>query len=117
MMHGRYMTEWWETAYQIMDSSRCSREQVMSALNRTFALTPETYDLIENTSTISYSGMVSSYLCTVTLADKFHIVHIFENYLFRCVPQVLDSIRTQFLKYIIKTPVNKLRPSTTVPVT
>lgn len=58
IMHGRYMTEWWETAYMRMGSN-CTRGEVMSALNRTFALTPETYDLIENTSTVSYSGIVS----------------------------------------------------------
>ncbi len=56
-MHGRYMTEWWDTAYQKVNSS-CTKEEVMSALNRTFALTPETYALMENSSAISYSGLV-----------------------------------------------------------
>ena len=58
LMHGRYMTEWWETAYREVNSS-CTRDQVMKALNKTFALTPETYALMENTSAMAYSGMVS----------------------------------------------------------
>ncbi len=68
IMHGRYMTEWWETAYERVNSS-CTREQVMMALNNTLALTPQTYDLIENASTVSYSGIVSMYrfCCTTTI--------------------------------------------------
>ena len=52
------MKDWWETAYQKVNST-CAREEVMQALNKTLALTPETYALMENTSAISYSGLVS----------------------------------------------------------
>ena len=61
LMHGRYMTEWWETAYAGINSS-CTRDEVMRALNKTFALTPETYALMENTSAMAFSGMVKSKL-------------------------------------------------------
>ncbi len=57
IMHGRYMTEWWDTAYKHVNSS-CTREQVMMALNKTYAITPESYALMENSSAVSYSGMV-----------------------------------------------------------
>ena len=57
IIHGRYMTEWWETAYEHVNSS-CTREEVMTALHKTFAITPETYALMENSSAVSYSGMV-----------------------------------------------------------
>ncbi len=57
IMHGRYMTEWWDTAYEDVNSS-CTREEVMTALHKTFAITPETYALMENSSAVSYSGMV-----------------------------------------------------------
>ena len=56
-MHGRYMTEWWETAYREVNSS-CTRDEVMRALNKTLAFTPETYDLMENSSAKSYAGIV-----------------------------------------------------------
>ena len=59
ILHGRYMKDWWETAYTKVNSI-CTREEVMKALNKTLALTPETYALMENTSAISYSGMVST---------------------------------------------------------
>ena len=58
ILHGRYMKDWWETAYKKVNS-KCTREEVMRALNKTLALTPETYALMENTSAVSYSGMVS----------------------------------------------------------
>ena len=53
------MKDWWETAHTKVNSN-CTREQVMKALNKTLALTPETYALMENTSAVSYSGMVST---------------------------------------------------------
>ena len=51
------MKDWWETAY-LKVNSNCTREEVMEALNKTLALTPETYALMENASAVSYSGMV-----------------------------------------------------------
>lgn len=53
------MKDWWETAHTNVNSN-CTREEVMKALNKTLALTPETYALMENSSAISYSGMVST---------------------------------------------------------
>ena len=53
------MKDWWETAHTKVNSN-CKREEVMKALNKTLALTPETYALMENTSAISYSGMVNT---------------------------------------------------------
>ena len=57
------MKEWWETAHTELNSE-CTRDEVMTALNKTIAITPETYALMENSSAVSYSGMVSS---------KFHL--------------------------------------------
>ena len=51
------MKDWWETAYTKVNSN-CTRDQVMRALNKTLAITPETYALMENSSAVSYSGMV-----------------------------------------------------------
>ena len=51
------MKDWWETAYTQVNSN-CTRDQVMRALNKTLAITPETYALMENSSAVSYSGMV-----------------------------------------------------------
>jgi hypothetical protein len=51
------MKDWWETAYTKV-ASNCTREQVMRALNKTLALTPETYALMENSSAVAYSGLV-----------------------------------------------------------
>ncbi|XP_064393896.1 gamma-aminobutyric acid type B receptor subunit 2-like [Halichondria panicea] len=63
IMHGRYMTEWWDTAYKHVNSS-CTREQVMMALNKTYAITPESYALMENSSAVSYSGMTPAEFLT-----------------------------------------------------
>ena len=56
------MKDWWETAYTKVDS-RCIRDEIMIALNKTLALTPETYALMENASAVVYSGMVSNTVC------------------------------------------------------
>lgn len=58
ILHGRYMKDWWETAHAKVNSN-CSRDDVMRALNKTLALTPETYALMENSSAVAYSGLVS----------------------------------------------------------
>lgn len=52
------MKDWWETAHEKV-TSRCTRDEVMNALNKTLALTPETYALMENSSATAYSGLVS----------------------------------------------------------
>ena len=52
------MKDWWETAYTKVNSN-CTRDEVMRALNKTLALTPETYALMENSSAVAYSGLVS----------------------------------------------------------
>ena len=52
------MKDWWETAHAKVNSN-CSRDDVMRALNKTLALTPETYALMENSSAVAYSGLVS----------------------------------------------------------
>ena len=57
ILHGRYPHDWWESAYQTVDS-RCSREEVMMGLNRTLTITPDTYDLLEDPTAQSISGIV-----------------------------------------------------------
>lgn len=57
ILHGRYTQDWWESAHTKVNSS-CTHDQVMKALNKTLALTPNTYDLMENRTAMAYSGNV-----------------------------------------------------------
>ena len=64
------MKDWWETAYTQVNSN-CTRDQVMRALNKTLAITPETYALMENSSAVSYSGMVRVSIILLFIGRSF----------------------------------------------
>ncbi len=57
ILHARFSHEWWETAHQNLNST-CKREEILEALNYSLALTPDSYDILDNTSTTTLSGMV-----------------------------------------------------------
>ena len=57
ILHGRYTQEWWESAHEKIDS-RCTRHEVMKALNYTLTLTPDTYDLMDDPNAKAISGRV-----------------------------------------------------------
>ena len=57
ILHGRYTQEWWETAHQRITSD-CTRQEIMTSLNYTLTLTPDTYDLMDNPQAKAISGKV-----------------------------------------------------------
>ena len=62
------MKDGWETAYTKVNSN-CTRDEVMRALHITLALTLETYALMEKSSVMAYSGLVSH--------SRMKLVHCF----------------------------------------
>lgn len=57
IIHARFSHEWWETAYKNLNSS-CRNEDVMMALNHSLALTPDTYDILDDSNIMTLSGIV-----------------------------------------------------------
>ena len=57
ILHARFSHEWWEMAHLNLNST-CTREEVMEALNNSLALTPDSYDILDDSNITTFSGIV-----------------------------------------------------------
>ena len=68
ILQGRYTADWWETTAHQEHAihSRCTKEEILRALNMTLAISAENYNLDQISTVRAFSNSVSHYISSVT---------------------------------------------------